>query len=275
MNRIDKKFQELKKQKKKALIVFLTAGDPGFQKNEELILAFERDGVDLIELGVPFSDPLADGPVIQASSQRALKKKANLKKILALVKKVRKKSGIPIILMSYLNPVMRYGYRKFASDAKKAGVDGMIFPDLPPEEGKEIAPRMAERGLSLIYLLAPTSTAKRRTMVTRASQGFIYYVSITGVTGMRHELPKGVQRDISRIKRQTKTPVCVGFGISKPSQAREMAKKADGVILGSAAVHFVHHHAREAARRISEKLIRPFAVALGKRNPGLVEGRRL
>ena len=264
MNRIDRKFHELKKQKKKALIVFMTAGDPNFQKNAELIPAFEKDGVDLIELGVPFSDPLADGPVIQASSQRSLKKKTNLKKILALVKKVRKKSGIPVVLMSYLNPVMRYGYRKFASDAKKAGVDGMIFPDLPPEEGKEVASRMAEKDLCLIYLLAPTSNAERKALVARASRGFIYYVSVTGVTGMRRKLPKEVRSDLARVKRKTKTPVCVGFGISEPSQASKMAKNADGVIVGSALVDFIHRHARESAGWISKTFIRPFAAALGK-----------
>ena len=264
MNRIDKKFKELKAKKKKALIVFLTGGDPDFKKNEELILAFEKDGADLIEIGVPFSDPLADGPVIQASSQRALKKKANVKKILELVSRVRKKSQIPIVLMTYLNPVMQYGYQKFAKDAKRAGVDGMIFPDLPPEEGGEVAPFMRSENLSLIYLLAPTSSIIRKKSVARASRGFIYYVSITGVTGMRRELPKEIQKDILQIKRFSKTPVCIGFGISEPAQAREAAKNADGVIIGSAVVKFIHEHARESAVQISRKIVRPFASALGK-----------
>ena len=267
MNRIDQKFRLLRQKKEKALIVFVTAGDPDLRKTERLIAAFERDGVDLLELGVPFSDPLADGPVIQASSQRALKKNVTLKKILQLVERARRTTQIPIILMSYLNPVMQYGYQKFTQDAKKAGVDGMIFPDLPVEEGEEIAPFMQKSGLSLIYLLAPTSTPLRKKKVASRSRGFIYYVSMTGVTGMRNKLPTEILSDISRIRRQTKTPLCAGFGISTPEQARVMAGSADGVIVGSAVVRFIHEHARESAEQISKKCVRPFAAALGKKCP--------
>ena len=195
----------------------MTAGDPSLKKNEELAFAFEKDGVDLIELGVPFSDPLADGPVIQASSMRSLKKKTDLKKILALVKKVRRKSQIPILLMGYLNPILSYGLSRFAIDAKSAGVDGTIIPDLPPDEGGEIAPVMARHGLDLVYLLAPTSSPQRQKRVARASRGFIYYVSITGITGAKQSFSGAIHSNVKSIKRFSKLPVCVGFGISNPA----------------------------------------------------------
>lgn len=265
MNRIDKKFKELKKQKKKTLIIYMTAGDPSLKKNEELILAFEKEGVDLIELGVPFSDPLADGVVIQDASQRALRRKTNLKKILSLVKKVRMKSEIPILLMSYLNPVLQYGIEKFARDAKRGGVDGLIVPDLPPDEGVEVAPILRRHELDLVYLLAPTSDQKRRRLVAHASHGFIYYVSLTGVTGARKALPSEVYKNIRLAKRSASLPVCVGFGISTPEQARAVAAVADGVIIGSAIVRALSHNGGLGAEAFARKFIRPFAKALGKK----------
>lgn len=265
MNRIDKKFIELKKAKKKALIFFITAGDPSLKRTGELIHAIEREGADLIELGVPFSDPLADGPVIQAASMRSLKRGTTLKKILAIVKQARKRSQLPLLLMSYLNPVLHYGLSRFARDAKNSGVDGLIVPDLPPEEGREVAHAMGKQGLNLVYLLAPTSTAQRRKIVTGASRGFVYYVSLTGVTGMRSKLPQEIQKNIHLAKKETRLPVCAGFGVSTPEQAKAVVRSADGVIIGSAVVKALAANPQMSAEAFSKKFIRPFARALRRR----------
>ncbi len=261
-SRIAQKFAQLKKNKRKAVILFMTAGDPGFKKNAELALAFEKDGVDLLELGVPFSDPLADGPVIQASSRRALEKGATLSGILKLVKEIRKKSEMPILLMSYLNPVLSHGAVRFARQAKAAGVDGVIFPDLPPDEAGEITPVLKKHGIDVVYLLAPTSTPARRRLVCRASRGFVYYVSITGVTGVRGSLPTAVGKNIHQAKSETKLPVCVGFGVSTPQQARTMARVSDGVIVGSAIVKALQANPRMAAGEFSRRFARPFVRAV-------------
>ena len=265
LNRIQKKFNELKKNKQKALILYLMAGDLPFKKNEQLILDFEKEGADLIELGVPFSDPLADGPVIQAAGQRSLANGTNLKKILQLVKNVRKKSGIPLVLMTYLNPVWHYGVARFARDARKAGVDGLIVPDLPTEEGGVIASVMKRYGLDLVYLLAPTSSAARQRSVAKKSKGFVYYVSLTGVTGVRTNLARGLSAQIRAAKRASSLPVCVGFGVSKPAQAREVARTADGVIIGTAVVRALHENRTLSPAKLARKIVRPFALALGKR----------
>ncbi|MCK5178257.1 MAG: tryptophan synthase subunit alpha, partial [Candidatus Omnitrophica bacterium] len=183
MNRIEKTFKELKRKKKKAFIPFITAGDPNLKTTEELVLSFEGAGADIVELGVPFSDPLADGPTIQASSQRALKKGVNLTKILKTVAQIRRKSQIPIALMTYYNPVFYYGEDKFIRDAKASGVDGIIIPDLPPEEAKTLIKAARKRDISTVFFLAPTTTSRRMKQIVQASTGFIYYVSMTGVTG--------------------------------------------------------------------------------------------
>jgi len=264
MGRIAATFKELKKKNRKALIVYLTAGEPSLKKNKELIFSFERDGVDLVELGVPFSDPLADGAVIQEASLRALKRHTNLAKILALVKEVRKKSEIPILLMSYLNPILQFGLEKFARRARSSGVDGLIVPDLPPDEGTEVSSLMRRSGLDLVYLLAPTSDEKRRRLVGRASRGFIYYVSLTGVTGARKSLPKRLKECLLLAKNSTRLPVCVGFGISNPRQAKTAARMADGVIVGSAIVRALLFRRRMPASQFSRRFVRPFARALGK-----------
>ncbi len=265
MNRIDEKFNDLKKSNKKALIIYMTAGDPSLQKNESLIYSFEKEGADLIELGVPFSDPLADGPVIQQASQRALKRKTNLVKILKLVQRVRKKSEIPVLLMSYLNPILSYGCESFALAAKRSGVDGVIIPDLPPDEGNEISLVLRRRGIELVYLAAPTSTKQRIRLIASASKGFIYYVSITGITGIRHALPFKLSQNIKEIKKEGRLPVCVGFGISTPQQARKAAQYSDGVIIGSAVVKALAAHPSVSAARFSRQFVRPFARALGKK----------
>ena len=239
MNRIDQKFKDLRRKKAKAFIAFITAGDPNLKTTEELVLAFERAGVDIIELGVPFSDPLADGPTIQAASQRALKKHVNLENILAVVKRVRRRSQVPIALMTYYNPVFHYGEEKFAARAKACGVDGVIIPDLPPEEAGNLIAHARRNDLATVFFLSPTTTTKRMRRVVKASSGFIYYVSLTGVTGARRQLPDTLRRQVSLARRFTDKPVCVGFGVSTPGQIKTVAAVADGVIVGSAIVNAI------------------------------------
>lgn len=239
MNRIDQKFKKLHAHKKKAFIAFITAGDPDLKTTEQLVLAFEGAGVDIVELGVPFSDPLADGPTIQAASQRALKRHVNLEGILAAVKRIRQKSQIPVALMTYYNPVFHYGEERFAREARACGVDGLIVPDLPPEEGHGLIRAARQNGLATVFFLAPTTTPRRMKHIVNASTGFIYYVSLTGVTGARQELPASLTQQVRLAKRMTRKPICVGFGVSTPAQVRMVAKTADGVIVGSAIVNAI------------------------------------
>ncbi|MDD5044868.1 MAG: tryptophan synthase subunit alpha [Candidatus Omnitrophica bacterium] len=236
MRRIEKKFRELKKAHKKAFIAFITAGYPDFATTKALVRELEKRGTDIIELGVPFSDPLADGPVIQMASAAALKKGANLNKILELVRKVRKDVKIPLCLMSYYNPIFRFGEEKFLQAAQRAGVDGLIIPDLPPEEGKNLLSRARENNIDIILFVSPTTTRPRIKYISRLAGGFIYYVSLTGVTGMRNSLPVDLVRNLKTIKQITKKPVCVGFGISSRKHLRQVYRFSDGAIVGSAIV---------------------------------------
>jgi tryptophan synthase alpha chain len=239
MNRIEKTFQQLKQNNRKALITFITAGDPDLGSTVKYIHALEEGGADIIELGVPFSDPLADGPVIQKASLRSLKSGTTLKKIIQTVRRVRKNSSIPVILMSSYNPIFRYGEETFVKDSIKAGVDGIIVPDLPPEEATSLCKFSKNKGLDMIFLLAPTSTDERIKIVSRISGGFIYYVSLTGVTGTREKLSKNLKANISKIKRMSSKPVAIGFGISNPGQAAFSAGISDGAIIGSAIVKII------------------------------------
>ena len=261
MNRIDKKFQELKRKRKKAFIAFITAGDPNLKSTEQLVLAFEKAGVDIVEIGVPFSDPLADGPTIQAASQRALQKDVNLDQILNLVGRIRKSSQIPIALMTYYNPIFFYNEGRFLSKAKACGVDGIIVPDLPPEEARDLIRLAKRQDISTVFFVSPTTTAKRMKLVAQASSGFIYYVSLTGVTGSRSKLPSSISGQIKLLKRITKKPVCVGFGISTPQQARAVAKFSDGVIVGSAIVSAIE---RNRGKRDLVKKVVKFVSNLAK-----------
>src|SRR3989338_479880 len=238
-NRIDQKFKELRKKKRKAFIAFITAGDPSLKITEELVVAFEKTGVVIVELGVPFSDPLADGPTIQASSLRALHRHVNLFRILDTVKRIRQRSQLPIALMTYYNPVFHYGEEHFARKAKACGFDGLIVPDLPPEEGHGLIRAARESGLVTVFFLAPTTTSKRMKHIVNASTGFIYYVSLTGVTGARQKLPRTITGQVKLARKLTHKPICVGFGISTPAQVRLVAKIADGVIVGSAIVNAI------------------------------------
>lgn len=236
MNRIDSRFKELKRENKKAFIVFITAGFPNLSTTEKLILEFAKIGVDIVELGVPFSDPLADGPIIQEASQLALKKKTHLIDILNLVRKVRKEVDIPICLMTYYNPIFCFGEKRFIHKALECGVDGVIIPDLPPEEGSSFNKCANKAGIDMICFLSPTSTKERYKFISKVSRGFIYYVSLTGVTGPRQNLSFDLRDKLRQIKKYTRKPICVGFGVSANFQVKQIYKIADGVIVGSAVV---------------------------------------
>lgn len=239
MNRIDKKFKELKKAGKAAFIAYVTAGDPDLATTGGIVLALEKSGVDLIELGIPFSDPVADGPTIQAASQRALKHGATLKKIFIMVKGIRRKTEIPVIFMTYSNPILKFGLMSFFKACRDTGVDGVIIPDLPIEEAGDVVRFGAKSGVATIFLVAPTSSKKRAKEIAAKSKGFIYYVSLTGVTGARRDLPSEILSNVRMIKSVTDKPVAVGFGISDAKQAAMISKVADGVIVGSAIVKIV------------------------------------
>ncbi|MHB9097438.1 MAG: tryptophan synthase subunit alpha [Syntrophales bacterium] len=239
MGRIEAKFAALKKANRKALVAYLTAGDPEMETTAELIPALEAAGVDVVEIGVPFSDPTADGPAIQAASQRALKRGATLAKILAMITGLRRTSAIPIVLFGYYNPILSYGPEKFATDAAASGVDGILVVDLPPEEADELRRFTDPAGLAFITLIAPTTDPARARKILRDATGFVYYISITGVTGTAVPRPEDVRQDVERLRGMTTLPLAVGFGISTPDQAAAIAPLADGVVVGSALVRLI------------------------------------
>jgi tryptophan synthase alpha chain len=239
MNRITAKFNELRKTGRKALIPYIMSGDPSLSATKKYVLELETAGADIIELGVPFSDPLADGPTIQRASERSLKHGTTLKKVLEMVKDVRKKTAIPLILMTYYNPVFKFGIHRFIQAAVTAGIDGVIIPDLIPDEAGEFTALSRRHGLATVFLLAPTSTRERIKKVAGASTGFIYYVSITGITGAKLALGKDMEKRMNSLRALTKKPVAVGFGISNPAEARMVSNLAEGVIVGSAIVKLI------------------------------------
>lgn len=238
--RISGKFKELARKGKKAFIPYIMAGDPSLEKTKDIVFLCEECGADVIELGVPFSDPLADGPTIQRASERALKNGVTLRRVISLVKDLRQTTNIPLVLMTYFNPVFRYGTEKFIRNSREAGVDGVIIPDLPPDEAEDFMKSAKTSSLDTIFLLAPTSTEERIRKVTMASRGFIYYVSVTGITGSNLLLNGSMELLISKIREQTSKPIAVGFGISTPEEASAVAKVSDGVIVGSAIVRRIH-----------------------------------
>jgi tryptophan synthase alpha chain len=239
MGRIGDKFESLHDRKEKALIVYLTAGDPSLEITKKLIFGLEKAGVDVLEIGVPFSDPTADGPVIQAASQRALKAGTTLERVLELVTEVRKVSEIPIVLFGYFNPIFSYGVKKFAHVACEAGVDGVLVVDLPYEEAKELRIYTDAVGIDFISLIAPTTGKERLTKIAAGATGFLYYISITGITGTAAPKIDNIKTEVNKIRKITKLPVAVGFGISTPQQAREISGFADGVVIGSAVVRLI------------------------------------
>jgi tryptophan synthase alpha chain len=239
MSRIERTFAELKKRGGKALIPYIMAGDPTLERTKKYVLDLESAGADIIELGVPFSDPLADGPTIQQAAERSLNKGTTLKKVLNLVKEIRKDSDVPLILMTYFNPVFKFGIESFVKNAVRKGVDGVIIPDLIPDEAGDFVKLARQHGLNTIFLLAPTSTGDRINKVSQVSSGFIYYVSITGITGSKLTTGKTMKDTLKAIQKRVKQPVAVGFGISNAREAKEVAKLADGVIIGSAIVKLI------------------------------------
>jgi len=235
-NRINKVFNKLKANKQKAFIAYITAGDPNLKVTERVIPVLRDAGADMIEIGLPFSDPLADGPTIQEASQRALAGHVTLDKVFSMVKRLRRHVQIPLIFMTYYNPVFYYGEKKFLQRCAQYGIDGVIIPDLPPEEASNLIVIGRKENVATIFLASPTTTKDRFKKIGRFSNGFIYYISLTGVTGIRRNLPKEIVKNIKNIKRLTNKAICVGFGISTPQQVLAVAKNADGVIVGSAIV---------------------------------------
>ncbi|WAC06438.1 MAG: tryptophan synthase subunit alpha [Thermodesulfobacteriota bacterium] len=242
MSRIKAVFQNLKAENKKALIAYITIGDPHISVSKNIIRQLIESGADILELGVPFSDPTADGPVIQSAAQRALKTGVTLDDIMELVKEIRQFSQIPLILFSYYNPLFVVGAQEIARRAKEAGVDGLLVVDLPYEEAEELKKYTDQSNLDLIFLLAPTSNDERIKMISRKARGFIYYISMTGVTGSTLSGGQYIEEDIQRIKKYTKLPIAIGFGISNPEQAKAMGKFAEGVVVGSAIVRLIEEH---------------------------------
>ena len=234
--RIEKKFEDLRAEGKKAFIPYITAGDPSLEGTYDLVLSLQAAGADLIELGVPFSDPIADGPVIQRATERALANDVSLGKILTLVRRVRETSEIPLMLMSYYNPLLNHGLERLAEDAARAGLDGILATDLTVEEAGPFVEAMKSEGLNTVFLVAPTSSPERVSKIARASTGFLYAVSRTGVTGETNQLSSELVEFIRMLKGHTDQPIAVGFGISSPEQVRVVWAEADGAVVGSAIV---------------------------------------
>ncbi|HOX40087.1 MAG TPA: tryptophan synthase subunit alpha [Candidatus Brocadiia bacterium] len=243
MNRIDLRFQELRRKREPAFIPYLTAGDPDMHATRELILEAERRGADLIELGVPFSDPIADGPVIQASHLRALEGGTRVGDVLAMVREVRNTSEIPIVAMISCSIVFRKGADGFIRSMAEAGIDGATIPDLPVEEAGQARDAADRAGLHLAPFVTPTTTIKRQEAICRAARGFIYYISVVGLTGAREQLAGDLKANVDRIRAAAKVPVAVGFGVSRPEHAREVGAVSDGVIVGSALVRLISENA--------------------------------
>jgi tryptophan synthase alpha chain len=224
----------------KALIPYLTVGYPNLEATLKAVPLLAENGADIIELGIPFSDPLADGATIQASSYRALQNGVNTRTCLETARKLRETTNVPLIFMTYFNPVLAYGLDRFCHDCIASGIDGLIVPDLPPEEGNSLECTAGEQGLDLIYLLSPNSTPERIKMVAEKSRGFIYLVSVTGVTGVRNTLGAGLEDFVKRVRKVAKQPLCLGFGIATPEQAGQIARIADGVIIGSRLIQLMN-----------------------------------
>ena len=260
MNRIDKKFQDLRDQDARAFMPYLCAGDPTPELTSKILLTLEEAGADLIELGVPFSDPIADGPTIQRASERALTHRISLQQILEMVRTLRTQTDIPIALMSYYNPIFRMGEDAFCKTAQDAGVDGVIVPDLPPEQAQSLLDVAPNYNLATIFLAAPTSPPERMQLIASVSTGFIYCVSVTGVTGARAMLSDEIAPMIAELRKHTDKPVSVGFGVSTPDQATQVAQIADGVIVGSAIVNVIEEHINDEAKLLTA--VKQFALDL-------------
>ena len=268
--RIDRRFAALKREGRSALVTFITAGDPDYDTSAKILAGLPEAGADIIELGMPFSDPMADGPVIQASSQRAIAAGQTMRKTLAMVADFRKQDqDTPLVLMGYYNPIYVYPTEKFLDDAKAAGVDGLIVVDVPPEADDELCLPAMKRGLSFIRLATPTTDSKRLPAVLANSSGFVYYVSITGITGTSAPDVEEVHAYVERIRGATALPVVVGFGVKTPEQARAIAAGADGVVVGSALVGTIERsldaNGKATSRTVPEVLDLVRSLASGLR----------
>lgn len=254
MGRISQRFEALAARGECALVVFLTAGDPDMATTEALVLAMAEAGADVIEIGVPFSDPIAEGETIQRASERALARGTSLRGILQLVGRIRDQVEQPLLLMGYANPLHAMGAVPFAEAAAAAGVDGIIIPDLPPEAGEPFFAACRERDIDAVLLAAPTTTPKRMAMLAGATRGFLYYVSLQGVTGARDTLAEGIEERVKEAKQHADVPVCVGFGISTPEHAKVVSRFADGVVVGSAIVKAIEAapSPEEAVERVAK-----------------------
>ena len=260
MNRIEAKFEQLRAEGRSAFMPYVCAGDPTEEISRKLLLTLEEAGADIIELGVPFSDPIADGPTIQKASERALADKISLRDVLDMVETLRQETQIPIVLMTYYNLIFRMGEADFCAAAREVGVDGVIIPDLPPEEASTLLEVAPAHNLATIFLAAPTSPPERMRFIASVSTGFIYCVSVTGVTGARSSLSDELQPMITELKKQTQKPVCVGFGISTSEQAKAVARLADGVIVASAIINVMEEHLGDEAAILSN--VKKFAEEL-------------
>ena len=236
MTRIARLFESLERQNRCGIIAYLTAGDPSPEATPELVAALERGGADLIELGVPFSDPIADGPVIQQAGERSLRAGTTLSKVLGIATEIRKTSQIPLLLFTYLNPALRYGFERLARDAKAAGIDGCLLTDVSVEEARDYVKTMRAADLDTVFLAAPTSTEARLKLVAEYSSGFVYLVSRTGITGVQQTISESAMPLIERMRAHTNLPLAMGFGISKPEHVAELAGKVEAVVIGSAIV---------------------------------------
>ena len=266
MTRIGRLFETLASQRRKGLIAYLTVGDPSPDRTPALVEALVRGGADLIELGVPFSDPIADGPVIQAAGERALKAGTTLRRVLEVAAEIRAKSEVPLLLFTYLNPVVRYGLEQLARDAAAAGIDGCLLTDASVEEAGDYVAAMHRHGLDTVFLAAPTSTERRLKLVVQYSTGFVYLVSRTGVTGERESLSAAVTPLIEAVRAVTNLPLAVGFGISKPEHVAELGRQVEAVVVGSAIVRLIERNAENASLEIQlESFIRELKRGFGVR----------
>ena len=261
-SRIHDRFNQLHKQGGKALVTFITAGDPDLAATAALLPRMAEAGADIIELGIPFSDPMADGPTIQRASERALAGGVTLEAVMAMVSRVRDQVSAPIVLMGYSNPIYSYGWQRFAEDAVKAGIDGLLLVDLPPEEAGELLPAAKAAGLEIIFLLTPTSDDTRIKQVSRYGSGFLYYVTVTGVTGARQSVSNSLEDELKTVRNTIKLPVVAGFGISTPEQAGQVAAAADGVVVGSAIVKLFEQYQGEQLQTEVTGLIRSLKDAI-------------
>jgi len=270
--RIEERFADLKQKGRAALVTFVTAGDPDYATSLEIIKGLPKAGADLIEFGMPFTDPMADGPAIQASGLRALKSGQTTKKTLAMVREFRKvDDATPVVLMGYYNPIYIYGVDRFLADARAAGVDGLIIVDLPPEEDDELCVPAMKAGINFIRLATPTTDDKRAPTVLKNTSGFVYYVSVLGITGTKAPDLASVKANVTRLKKHTSLPIAVGFGVKTAEQARIIAKDADGVVVGSALVNAVRDTLDSGGKPTSKTvpavhgLVRDIAQGVGSR----------